>query len=343
MRSCRACGATEFGAQLTVREAMFGTGEQFPYAPCGTCGTVHLLDIPADLSPYYPEDYYSVDLDPEQIFGPPHIKAFTALVTRSLLFGTGSLATTSRWLIARREFQTLMSILDGVRATGLAQGRQTAVLDVGCGSGVLIHALALSGMVSVTGVDPFAPGDRTLRSGARILKRELDEIEGRYDLVMFHHSFEHVLDPGASLAAAAQRLRPGGAVLIRMPTVTSDSFQHYGSDWVQLDAPRHLTVFSREGVRRLAAEHGMTVVDVVDDSTSFQFWGSEQAKAGIAFNAPTSQFVNPKASMFSTQQIQTWDREARRLNAIARGDQAAWILRPVDARTDDTAGPRTSQ
>ena len=46
---------------------MFGTRESFTYLQCGGCGTVQLLDVPADLAPHYPPDYYSfntkVDID----------------------------------------------------------------------------------------------------------------------------------------------------------------------------------------------------------------------------------------------------------------------------------------
>lgn len=327
MSPCPACRCEDAGEQLTVRELMFGTGESFPYAACPDCGSVRLAAVPEDLGRYYPEDYYSVDLDPERIFAGRHVRAFTRLVTRSVLFGSGRLTRAARKVVRRRQFQTLTSILGAVRAAGLPRGRQTRVLDVGCGSGVLIHVLALAGLTSVTGVDPFAPADRVLGSGAVILKRELEEVQEPFDLVMFHHSFEHVLDPGASLDAAAGLLTPGGRVLVRMPTVTSDAFERYREDWVQLDAPRHITVFSREGMARLCAERGLELVATHDDSTAFQFWGSEQARAGVALGDPESHFVNPAASRFTDAQIGAWDREAEGLNAIGRGDQSAWVLR----------------
>jgi SAM-dependent methyltransferase len=326
MSDCVACGSNEVSERLRVREFMFGTGESFPYDVCASCGSVRLAEVPTDLSPYYPEDYYSVDLDPERILGRPPVRQFTATMASSVLFGSGRAANAARAMIARRQFHTLLSLLGSVRAAGLPRGRQTSVLDVGCGSGVLLYALALGGMTSVTGVDPFAPGDRVLDNGATILRRDLAEVEGTFDLVMFHHSFEHVPDPGASLEQALARLGPQGRILVRMPTASSDAFDHYREGWVQLDAPRHLTVFSREGMAQLSAAHGLRVVATHDDSTSFQFWGSEQALLGIPFNAANSHFANPKGSPFTTDQVRIWERESSRLNAIGRGDQSAWVL-----------------
>ena len=55
---------------------------------------------------------------------------------------------------------------------------------------------------------------------------------------------------------------------------------------VQLDPPRYLTVFSREGMERLCADVGLTIERVQDDSTAFQFWASEQLLAGVRPGAP---------------------------------------------------------
>lgn len=95
---------------------------------------------------------------------------------------------------------------------------------------------------------------------------------------------------------------------------------------MQLDPPRHLTVFSREGMVALCEESGFDVSQVHDDSTAFQFWTSEQVLSGTPLVAEDSHFVNPERSVFSRGQLRSWDREAAQLNARGRGDQAAWVL-----------------
>jgi len=307
---------------------MFGLDEEFRYAECAGCGTCRLLDVPGDLGRYYPRDYYSVDLDPERELGRSGVRQFAAMVGRSRLLGRDLLGKSAVGVLRRRQFQTLMSLLSSIRRAGLPQGPDTRILDVGSGSGMLVYALSLSGLRDVTGTDPFGADDRTLNSGARLLNRELEEIEGDYDLIMFHHSFEHVLDPGVALKRSVSLLSPAGRLLVRMPTVSSEAFHRYGRQWVQFDAPRHITVFSRPGMDRLAATAGLEVVDTWDDSTSFQFWGSEQVLAGVPLESPSSHMVHPEASSFSRRQIAEWDRSARRLNATNRGDQAVWVLRP---------------
>jgi SAM-dependent methyltransferase len=324
---CPACSWDRVSRVLKVREMMFGLDEEFPYAECAGCGTCRLLEVPGNLGRYYPRDYYSVDLDPERELGRSGVRQFAAAVGRSRLLGRDLVGRSSVTLLRRRQFQTLMTLLCSVRRAGLPRGPDTRILDVGSGSGMLVYALSLSGLRDVTGVDPFGGEDRTLDSGARLLNRELDEVDGHYDLVMFHHSFEHVLDPMLAVNQAVSLLSPAGRLLVRMPTVSSEAFERYGQQWVQFDAPRHITVFSRPGMDRLAATAGLEVVDTWDDSTSFQFWGSEQVLAGVPLASLSSHMVDPAASSFSPRQIAEWERCARELNAGKRGDQAVWVLR----------------
>jgi SAM-dependent methyltransferase len=307
---------------------MFGLDEDFPYGQCADCGTCRLLEVPADLGRYYPRDYYSVDLDPERELGRVGVRQFAAAVGRSRLLGRDLVGRLAVTMVRRRQFQTLTSLLRSVQRAGLPQGPDTRILDVGSGSGMLVYALSLSGLLDVTGIEPFGGGDRTFDTRARLLNRELDEVDGAYDLVMFHHSFEHVPDPLLTLKHAVSLMSPDGRLLIRMPTVSSEAFERYGPQWVQFDAPRHITVFSRTGMDALAAAAGLEVVDTWDDSTSFQFWGSEQVLAGVPLESPSSHMIDPAASSFSREQIAEWDRRSQTLNGTGRGDQAVWVLRP---------------
>jgi SAM-dependent methyltransferase len=323
---------------LTVRENMFGILEDFDYSVCADCGSLALISIPEDMGSYYPRNYYSVDLDPERAMGAPLVRQFAQLVIGSALWGRGVLSGMATAVIPRRQLRTLVSVLGSIRRAGLNNGKETRVLDVGCGSGMLVFALGLAGVKDVVGVDPFMSSGRDLSTGGRLMQLDLSEVEGSYDLIMFHHSLEHVPDPEASLREALKRLTPGGRVLIRMPTPSSHAFETYGPAWVSLDAPRHLVVLSRPGLATMCERLGAGVLSVADDSTGFQFWGSEQYLRGIPLMDGQSVMVKPRGAPFSRAQLQGWEKEAADLNRAGRGDQAAWVIVP-EATGDGTVDP----
>jgi len=112
-----------------------------------------------------------------------------------------------------------------------------------------------------------------------------------------------------------------------VPTVSSAAWDRYGTDWVQLDAPRHLYLHSHRSLALAAAQAGLKVAALACDSTSFQFWGSEQYRRDIALNDATSYAVDPGASIFSVGDIARFEADAQRLNRERRGDQIDALLR----------------
>lgn len=306
---------------------MFGLEETFDYCRCRDCSTLFIERVPADLADYYSTKYYSLDFDPEAVIGRRVVARAVSLVGRSRLLGHQLLAAGVQLSVGARQVQTTLSLFDSVRLAGLSRGAESRVLDIGSGSGALVYALSLVGLREVTGVDPFLDGDRTFSTGARVLKRDLSAVHGQYDLIMLHHCLEHVPSPRETLVHVRRLLAPGGRVLVRMPTVSCAAYERYGSSWIQLDPPRHLTIFSRIGMQRLCTDLGLIVTRLEDDSTAFQFWASEQLRSGLPLVAETSHFVNPARSGFSAAEIQRWENEAAELNAQGRGDQAAWVLR----------------
>jgi SAM-dependent methyltransferase len=51
-------------------------------------------------------------------------------------------------------------------------------------------------------------------------------------------------------------LRPGGVLVLTTPNSEAFGARLFGRDWLALDPPRHLTVFSGHALRRLIEEQG---------------------------------------------------------------------------------------
>jgi SAM-dependent methyltransferase len=246
------------------------------------------------------------------------------IIARSVLRGGGRVAGWATRLPSRK-VATLTTVLNSVaRCPG---SPATEILDVGCGAGMIPFAIGCAGDRDVTGIDPFARGDRDLSGHARIRVTDIEDVEGSFDLITMHHSLEHVLDPVGVLRGAHNLLRDDGRALVRVPTCSSLAWSEYGTHWVQLDAPRHVWIPSRIGLERLAARSGFVVESGYDDSSAFQFWGSEQARAGVALMGQESHYRTPRSSVFTTSQLREWNERAAMLNHERRGDQTVVYLK----------------
>lgn len=133
-------------------------------------------------------------------------------------------ALASRWWDPHSEFKTLHDInplrLDYVdQASGLA-GK--AVLDVGCGGGILAEGMATRG-ARVTGIDlgemPLKVAElHTLESGVTVTYRRVAvetlaaEQPASFDIVTCMEMLEHVPDPASVVAACGRLVRPGGHI-----------------------------------------------------------------------------------------------------------------------------------
>src|SRR5690606_17433258 len=149
------------------------------------------------------------------------------------------------------------------------------ILDVGCGTSPhRLAAMKRCGFPNVEGIDPFIASD-TDYHGIQVRRCRIQDVDGIFGFVMFHHSLEHVHRPAEDLAHAARILRKAGVCLVRIPVMGTALWQRYGVNWVELDAPRHLHLLSRRTVDLLAEMTGFRVTRVEFDSSGWELAWSE--------------------------------------------------------------------
>jgi hypothetical protein len=76
----------------------------------------------------------------------------------------------------------------------------------------------------------------------------------------------------------------------------------------------------------LCDQAGFEIKEVTHDSTAFQFWGSEQYKAGISLVAENSYSKNKEKSIFSKEQIAEYTKRIGELNSRQLGGDAVFYL-----------------
>lgn len=316
MQKCRICGSEGDHRIHVAQEMMLGLRDEHRYFECSECGCLQIETIPDNLADYYPQDYYSYN----------HASSGGKSLKHALTRMRDTYAATGRSPLGR-----LLNVfmphdkLKTLRATGV--NIDSRILDVGCGAGLLLHSMREAGFSHLLGIDPFNQADISYPNGLRVEKRDIFSETGQWDLVMFHHSFEHLSDQQATLRQAFNILKPGGMALVRIPTVSSWAWQEYGVNWVQLDAPRHLYLHSVNSMKNLAGQCGFETEQVAYDSNALQIWGSMQYEQDIPLHSERSWAENPQNSPFNAKQVRQFERRARELNAINQGDQAAFYLR----------------
>lgn len=312
---CKICGNKNNNRQHKVKEMMLGLRDEHDYIECSACGCLQIATLPDNLAEYYPDNYYSYKKTDSQ----NHFK-------QSLIQFRDQYAVTGKCILGHLIYllypETKLASLQRLNVD-----KDTRIMDVGCGAANLLHSLSDIGFHNLLGIDPFNQADIHYDNGLSVKQQTIHAAEGEWDVIMFHHSFEHIYDQHEVLDKVYDLLAPNGCCLLRVPTVSSYAWVHYGLDWVQLDAPRHLFLHSIDSMQSLAEQHGFVLEHVHYDSNALQLWGSEQYQQDIPLRDPRSYAENKDNSPFSEKQIQAFEKRAKELNAHKQGDQAAFYLR----------------
>lgn len=322
---CRICQSAGNHQTYPAREMMFGTRETYEYFLCKECGCLQIGEIPSDIGRFYPPTYYS--------FNSPSRTTQQKPVLRQIL---------ERWRVGNAIFgrghklaklaANLVDFPPQLKTSGPwlqkcnIRSFSARFLDVGCGSSSWwLKDLKALGFRHLSGVDPYIQQDVD-EDGIHILRRQIRDVSGKYDLVTLHHSLEHIPHQLETLEAVRAVLEPSGFCLIRIPLVSSAVWGKYGTDWVELDAPRHLYLHSLESIEQLGTQAGFKLVHHCWDSTEFEFWGSEQYHRGIPLMADESLMHGSDKSNFTLLEMAKFRELANEANHAGKGGRGCFFF-----------------
>ena len=229
-RACPFCGGSSAFALAAGDRNRETTDASFAYGRCLVCATLFMLDQPADLAPFYEGEYHR--------------------------FRADGAAEWEHNGTLREVETTRVAMLSGQLEPG---GR---LVDIGAGPGGFAAAAKLAGF-DVTAIEmdrrcceymDSRLSIRAICSDAPIAA--LEALEPARVITLWH-VLEHLRDPAAMLATAADRLQDGGVLAIGVPNPASLQFRALGARWAHLDAPRHLCLIPDRALSERLRELGL--------------------------------------------------------------------------------------
>ena len=147
MNTCIICNNILENKTFEIKEMMFGFRDKFRYFQCSECGCLQIAEIPEDMSKYYPSTYYSYSEKSKKTIS-NKIKDY--LLPCSMKFRMG-MSKSIIGLISNFRYSSTFPWINN----DIGQFHNKSVLDVGCGSGLLISYFKKCGFENLTGIDPY--------------------------------------------------------------------------------------------------------------------------------------------------------------------------------------------
>ena len=142
----------------------------------------------------------------------------------------------------------------GVVRRILKERTRGKLLELGCGEGKFLNAIADLKQLDAQGIDlSEAAIARARAKGLNARRASIEEIldgQERFDVIFMSHVLEHVEDPLAVVKNSKELLNPGGEIIFSVP-YSPTSREYLRLDIMNLP-PHHLTRWNMASLRRLA-------------------------------------------------------------------------------------------
>lgn len=267
--ACYLCGTPGEPLYENLEDRLFGAAGTWNLKRCpeARCGLIWLDPMPseADIVKAYKNYFTHVEVNQARRGWLKRIydQAKMGYLARKYGYGKDSVG---RW---KKLLGLMINLHPGLSAEldfsvlYLPARRDGRLLDVGCGSGQALQRMADLGW-QIRGVD-FDPKAVQIAQ-KKGLEVRLGGLEAQaypsdfFDAITMSHLIEHVHDPLSLLSECRRILKPGGHVVIVTPNSESWGRQKFGSNWMNLDPPRHLHIFNGQSLHTLIGRAGFQLL-----------------------------------------------------------------------------------
>lgn len=141
-------------------------------------------------------------------------------------------------------------------------GGNPRLLDLGCGNGGFLLQMQKAGW-DVSGLEPdLLAVEAGKKAGLNVNVGTLQKNSyppDHFEAITMSHVIEHLHNPVEVLRCCHEILRPGGTLWIATPNLNSIGHSAFGRDWMALDPPRHLVIFTPASLKAALQKIGFEV------------------------------------------------------------------------------------
>ncbi len=124
------------------------------------------------------------------------------------------------------------------------------ILDYGAGSGKLVELLVKRGYKAV-GYEPSGGAVKVARKRGLKLTDRTSKLRGKFELIMFWHSLEHIDAQKETIDKAKKMLTKKGKILIAVPNADSFEARFFKEKWFHYTYPLHKVHFTPASLKKL--------------------------------------------------------------------------------------------
>ncbi len=263
--SCIVCNSDSYKKLFRSKDRLLRVDDtEYQIVKCKQCGMVYVNPQPTlgEIARYYPSNY-SPYLAP-QVFKDSRLLR-TLDHWKQYLFENHP-RVANQLKTVRQKLTTLQSKQEGDLASP-TDSEAVSCLDFGCGGGRHMEALrAEHPGWDISGLDnnPTACESASAK-GFHVYCGSAEKVQlpkNGFDRIYMNSVIEHLHDPRGTLKIINAALKPGGALRVMTPNISSVGARLFRQYWHALDTPRHLHLFNQKTLGTILNETGFKVVGV---------------------------------------------------------------------------------
>ncbi len=153
------------------------------------------------------------------------------------------------------------------------KGKNTTLLDVGCGNGFFLEEAKKLGVENVWGIEP---GKETVKHAPKWLQKNIivDILRpdlfkaGTFDVITCFHTLDHIIDPNAFLQESYKLLKKNGKILFIVHNTDGLSVKLFGEKSPIFDI-EHIYLFNPKSLAKLFTQNGFGHTDVFEITNTY--------------------------------------------------------------------------